>query len=97
MVTMWLLLGAVKALLRSASNNEKAFRELLILAERRAMKTDKRKLYLIHPMADDGVLWCSRTDLGRESEVIVTDDADSLMLEEYPRACKNYQRRHGRG
>jgi hypothetical protein len=49
MVTVWLLLGAVKALLRSGSNNEKVFRELLILAERRAMKTGKRKLYFIHP------------------------------------------------
>ena len=58
MVTMWLLLGAVKALLLSASNNQKVFCELLILAERRAMKTGKRKLYFIHPMADDGVLSC---------------------------------------
>ena len=58
MVTMWLLLGAVKALLLSASNNQKVFRELLILAERRAMKTGKRKLYFIHPMADDEVLSC---------------------------------------
>ena len=39
---MWLLLGAVKALLLSASNNQKVFRELLILVERRAMKTGKR-------------------------------------------------------
>ena len=55
---MWLLLGAIKALLLSASNNQKVFRELLILAERRAMKTGKRKLYFIHPMADDEVLSC---------------------------------------
>ncbi len=58
MVTIWLLLGAVKALLLSASNNQKVFRELLILAERRAMKTGKRKLYFIHPMADDEILSC---------------------------------------
>jgi len=55
---VWLLLGAIKALLLSASNNQKVFRELLILAERRAMKTGKRKLYFIHPMADDEVLSC---------------------------------------
>jgi len=55
---MWLLLGAVKALLLSASNNQKVFRELLILAERRAMKTGRRKRYFIHPMADNGVLSC---------------------------------------
>ena len=57
-VTVWLLLGAVKALLLSASNNQKLFRELLILAEHRAMKTGNRKLYFIHPMADDEVLSC---------------------------------------
>jgi len=49
MVTMLLLLGAVKALLLSANNNQKVFRELLILAEGRSMKTGKRKLYFIHP------------------------------------------------
>jgi len=54
-------LGAVKALLLSASNDQKVFRELLILAERRAMKTGRRKLYFIHPMADNEVL--SQLDL----------------------------------
>jgi len=43
MVTMLLLLGAVKALLRSANNNQKVFRELLILAEGRSMKTGEGK------------------------------------------------------
>jgi len=41
MVTMLLLLGAVKALLLSANNNQEVFRELLILAEGRSMKTGK--------------------------------------------------------
>jgi len=42
-VTVWLLLGAVKALLLSANNNQKLFCELLILAEHRVIDGCRRR------------------------------------------------------
>jgi hypothetical protein len=58
MVTIWLLLGAVKALLLPANNNQKVFCELLILAEGRSMKTGKRKSYRRRPAVETASTAC---------------------------------------